>query len=67
MFCLVPYITAQMEQRFAAIQAENCLTALTREEFVRGVARHICEINAIHPFREGNGRTQRMFLECLTE
>lgn len=29
------------------------------------LAYYIGEINAIHPFREGNGRTQRMFIECL--
>jgi len=25
-----------------------------------------CELNAIHPFREGNGRTIRLFLDLLT-
>ncbi len=24
-----------------------------------------CDINALHPFREGNGRTQREFITCL--
>ncbi|MDI7720329.1 Fic family protein, partial [Acinetobacter baumannii] len=24
-----------------------------------------CEVNVIHPFREGNGRTQRIFFEHL--
>jgi cell filamentation protein len=28
---------------------------------------HISEINAIHPFQEGNGRTLRAFLECLAD
>jgi len=24
-----------------------------------------CELNIVHPFREGNGRTQRLFFEEL--
>jgi cell filamentation protein len=67
MFCFAPHITAQMEQRFAAVQAENGLKDLTREEFADRAAEHICELNAIHPFREGNGRTQRAFLQRLAE
>jgi cell filamentation protein len=66
-FCLVPHIAAQIEQRFVAIRAENGLKGLTREEFSARAAEHICEINAIHPFREGNGRTQRAFLAHLAE
>ena len=29
------------------------------------IAYYLAEINAIHPFREGNGRTQRMYCEQL--
>jgi cell filamentation protein len=56
-----------MAQCFAAIQAENGLGGLTREAFAARAAEHLCEINAIHPFREGNGRTQRAFLGRLAE
>jgi cell filamentation protein len=63
LFCLAPHITNQMKQRFAIIQADNGLRGLTRERFAARVAEHICEINAIHPSRDGNGRTQRAFLE----
>jgi cell filamentation protein, protein adenylyltransferase len=34
-------------------------------EFVDRVATHIAELNAIHPFREGNGRTLRALLFLL--
>lgn len=27
----------------------------------------VSEMNVIHPFREGNGRTQRLFIEYLAE
>ena len=65
MFCLVPHIAAQMEQRFAVIKAENGLKGLDRQAFANLAAEHACELNAIHPFREGNGRTLRAFLEAL--
>jgi len=67
MFCLVPHIAAQMEQRFAMIRAENGLKALDRQTFAIRAAEHACELNAIHPFREGNGRTLRAFLEVLAD
>jgi cell filamentation protein len=67
LFCLVPHIAGQMTQRFAAIQAENGLRGLTRAAFAARAAEHLCEINAIHPFREGNGRTLRAFLVRLAE
>jgi len=56
-----------MARRFTIIRAENGLKRLTSEEFARRAPEHVCEINAIHPFREGNGRTQRSFLERLAE
>jgi cell filamentation protein len=38
---------------------------LQRERFVERLAYHYGEINSRHPFREGNGRTQRAFLRQL--
>ncbi len=65
LFCLVPFIAAQMEQRFAAIRSDDALNSPSPADFAARAAEHICEINAIHPFRDGNGRTLRAFLECL--
>ena len=36
-----------------------------RTAFVEGLAETYADINALHPFREGNGRTQRAFLQQL--
>ncbi len=41
------------------------LFGLPREHFVRRLAFYYGELNARHPFREGNGRTQRAFLRQL--
>ena len=34
-------------------------------EFAKRLAYYLAEINALHPFREGNGRTQREFIRQL--
>ncbi|MGD0024077.1 MAG: Fic family protein [Xanthobacteraceae bacterium] len=66
-FCKAEFIAAEMDKRFAAINAEDNLRGLTSEQFAARAAEHSCELNAIHPFLDGNGRTQRAFLEVLAE
>jgi cell filamentation protein len=66
-FCKTEYIAAEMDKRFAAINGENNLHNLTPEQFASRAAEHINEINAIHPFLDGNGRAQRAFLQVLAE
>lgn len=38
---------------------------VTKQELVKEIANLFCELNIIHPFREGNGRVQRFFFEEL--
>lgn len=38
----------------------------SKEEIAKKLALIHCELNVIHPFREGNGRTRRLFLDLLT-
>jgi cell filamentation protein len=64
-FCRAAYVDAELDKRFAAIQAENGLKGLSAEQFADRAGEHISELNAIHPFREGSGRTMRAFLEVL--
>ena len=35
------------------------------DEYIRKLAHYYSEINILHPFREGNGRTQRVFFSQL--
>ena len=49
------------------LAAENCLSGLRRSNFATCAADFMVGLNAVHPFREGNGRTQRLFLEALAE
>jgi cell filamentation protein len=41
------------------------LRSLERDAFIDRLTYYLGEVNAIHPFREGNGRTQRAFFEQL--
>jgi cell filamentation protein len=62
-FCLARFIGHNMDARFAAINGN--LRGLSPDEFAARAAEHMCELNAIHCFLDGNGRTQRAFLELL--
>jgi cell filamentation protein len=65
LFCLPQHIETSAAEIFRALRSENCLYDLDREAFVARLAYYLGEVNAIHPFREGNGRAQRAFFEQL--
>lgn len=47
---------------FRGLAAENLLRGLDPDEFSLRAGTYLGEINVLHPFREGNGRTQREFI-----
>jgi cell filamentation protein len=65
LFCLPQYIEPAAADIFATLRAENFLRGLERRLFIERLAYFLGEVNAVHPFREGNGRTQRAFFEHL--
>ena len=65
-FCRCEFIQDQMDILFDKLREEDYLKKCTsKEEIAQKLAYYLGEINAIHPFREGNGRCQRMFIEHL--
>jgi cell filamentation protein len=64
-FCLPQYIESSSADIFRALRVENSLRGLARGPFIDQLTFYLGEVNAIHPFREGNGRTQRAFFEQL--
>ncbi len=54
-------VEAAVQRLFAELAAEDLLQGREREEFVARLAYYYAQLNQIHPFREGNGRTQRLF------
>lgn len=60
-------IPAALNSINAKIREADYLRGLSRAAFAEAGAHIMAELNAIHPFREGNGRTQRIFMEQLAE
>lgn len=58
-FAAVPYLARELDKLFADMGAKNGFRGVPRDEFFDHLGNHINEINAIHPFREGNGRAMR--------
>jgi cell filamentation protein len=50
---------------FSELKELNYLKGLSPDEFSKNAGYYLGEINHIHPFREGNGRTQREFINQL--
>lgn len=65
-FCLTPFIEPQFEELYRTLKKEGFLKGITdRQLLSERLAFYLGEINMLHPFREGNGRTQRMYIEQL--
>jgi cell filamentation protein len=65
-FCNTGRITAEANKLFTQLENDNWLSNLSKDEFCDKVAEYYCEFNMIHPFREGNGRVQRLLFEHLS-
>ena len=63
-FCRHEYIPEALAELFDKLKAENNLRNRDPHEFARA-GYYLTELNAIHPFREGNGRAQREFIREL--
>ena len=65
-FCYPEYIEGEADRVFRELAARNYLADNPgKQEFAAEAAWILSEINAIHPFREGNGRIQLVFLTML--
>ena len=65
MFCYPEHIDPEMRRLFGQLSVDRFLRGLSAGEFARRAAHLLAELNAIHPFREGNGRTQLTYLTLL--
>lgn len=64
-FCYPEYITQEMKDLFADLEQQQYFRNLSADDFVARAAHFVSTLNAIHPFREGNGRVQTTFLMLL--
>lgn len=58
-------IETAAQKIFTGLQKENCYIGYDCERFIESIVDLYCSTNMLHPFREGNGRTQRVFLAQL--
>jgi cell filamentation protein len=65
LFGLATFLEPALQQILARLATENHLVGLDAEMFANRAAYFLSELNAAHPFREGNGRTQREFIREL--
>ena len=63
-FCLAINLDAYGTNLFKKLEQEQYLIN-SIENVPHRLAYYLSEINVLHPFREGNGRTQRLFIEYL--
>ncbi len=67
MFCYPESIDREMSKLFGTLAGQKQFEGTTPAAFATKASHFLAELNAIHPFREGNGRTQLTFLTLLAE
>jgi len=65
LFALPEHIDPYLSSVLAQLPAERYLHELGREAALDRLTYYLAEINATHPFRDGNGRAQRAFIRQL--
>ncbi len=65
LFSLPEHLEADADELFSWLARTGYLRELTRDYFVNGLTELHSDLNALHPFRDGNGRAQRAFLGQL--
>jgi cell filamentation protein len=64
-FCNCEVLDVYGAELFGKLKTENYLLRTSSERISERLAHYLSEINVLHPFREGNGRSQRLFIEYL--
>lgn len=64
-FCYPEYIDSELKKLFSWLADQNRLAGRSRTDFVVSATHFLTELNAIHAFRDGNGRVQMTFMAEL--
>lgn len=64
-FCSADQLESTAQKCFKRLHDNDLFSNLDRDRFVDAVVDFYCTTNMLHPFREGNGRTQRIFISQL--
>lgn len=65
LFCTAERIIPESEKIFRAMERAAWFVGTNKTELIAKVAETYGDLNVIHPFREGNGRAQRILFEQI--
>jgi cell filamentation protein len=66
-FCYPEHIARETKNLFARLRRDNNFKGLSKAKFAAMAAEFLSNLNAIHAFRDGNGRTQMAFMIMLAK
>lgn len=64
-FAYARFLGSESQRIFDELRAANYFKECTSEQFIVAISNLASELNALHPFREGNGRVIRLYLILL--
>lgn len=64
-FCQPQYMAKESDKIFQIMATANWFEGMDRRRLIVALAETYSDLNVVHPFREGNGRTQRILFEHL--
>ena len=64
-FAYAKFLDSESRRIFNDLNDKKYLVDLNPDQFIAKISSLSAELNALHPFREGNGRTIRLFLILL--
>lgn len=67
MFANALYVPAALEDLVTKLNRDITSKSITANNISEKLAYYYGELNMIHPFREGNGRTQKIFIEKVAD
>lgn len=67
MFTNALYVPAALEDLVTKLNRDITSKSITANNISEKLAYYYGELNMIHPFREGNGRTQKIFIEKVAD
>jgi cell filamentation protein len=64
-FCVTSRIEPEANKLFDSLARANWFQELDRQNLITAIAQLFGDLNVVHPFREGNGRAQRILFEHI--
>ncbi len=64
-FASFEYIEPELDKLLEQLKTEKILEGLNKSDLSKKIAYYLSELNVLHPFREGNGRTNREFIRQI--